>query len=136
MSYFRRGTSIVEAVVSLSVLATAITGATQILVLSAQQRQTADRLLSAQLEVANVLERVAAMRYEEATPEAMRNLKLSAEVQKSLPAAQLKVELVESAAPEPPNKRITAAISWPVAGEERATAQLTAWKYKGEESQP
>jgi Tfp pilus assembly protein PilV len=136
MKRLRRGASIVEALVALSVLATAVTGATQLLVLSTQQRQNADRLLVGQLEAANVLERVAAMRYEEVTPESLRGLKLSAEAQGALPAAQLKVELVEAAAPEPPEKRITAKISWSAVGDERAAVQLTAWKYPAAEAKP
>ena len=85
MIQLRRGATILEAVVALGVLATAVSGATQVLLLSAQQRQSADRLLTAQLETANVLERVAAMRYAEVTPESMRGLKLSSEAQGALP---------------------------------------------------
>ncbi len=136
MTHLRRGASILEAVVALGVLATAVTGATQILLLTAQQRHSADRLLTAQLEAANVLEHVEVLRYEEITPEAMNHLKLSAESQAALPGAKLKVELIEAKAPQLPHKRITANITWRSLGDDRAATQLTTWKYPDAEAKP
>jgi hypothetical protein len=136
MTHNRRGSLILEVVVALTILATAMTGAAQLLLLCAQGKQDADHLLAAQLEAANVLERVAAMRYDDVTEQAAQDFKLSSGSEAALPSAQLKTQVIESPSAELPYKRIVAEVSWLGAGDDRISVRLTGWKYAPAEGPP
>jgi Tfp pilus assembly protein PilV len=129
MKSYRCGSMILEVVVAVTVLAAAMTGTAQLLLLCAQGKQDADHLLAAQVEAANVLERVAAMRYEYLTEQAAQEFKLSPGAEAALPGAQLKAQVIESTSSELPCKRVVTEVSWLGAGDDRVSVRLTGWKY-------
>jgi Tfp pilus assembly protein PilV len=91
----RSGFAIVEAIAALVIVGAGLVGTAQVLIICARQRLSSDQLLSAQFEAANVMEHIAAMRYDQLTPSNLAQLKLSAESQSTLPGGQLRVTMAD-----------------------------------------
>ena len=129
MSGKRRGTTLLEATLALCLLAAAFATTAQMLTVCARQRQTADRQFAAQLEATNVAERIATMRYDDITPQALQAMTLTPETQAALPDCRLTVECTDVAVPDLPHKRIAIEVAWPTVSDPRRAIHLTTWKY-------
>jgi hypothetical protein len=125
----RRGVVLLEVVVGCGLLAVLLAVCVQLLSVTALERRDIERRAIAMEEAANLIERVAAMPYTDITPEALKKIKLSPDVEQILPggSAQLSVDAEEG---EVPAKRVHVAIQWSTpAGTTETPARLTYWVY-------
>jgi Tfp pilus assembly protein PilE len=97
---------------------------------AAVQRRAVRQRRAATLELANVLERLAARPWSELALHEARPQPLSPAAAALLPKAELRVEI--AAAPTPPEaRRITASLRWQGhGGGPPPTVSLTAWRYR------
>ncbi len=132
----RLGLTIIESLVALTLMAAAIAGAAQLLSMCARERQNANRYFLAQIETANVLEHVAAMKYDKVTTDALKDTKLSQETLAAIPGANVRIDVADAEPSDLPHKRVTAEITWDDAGQQHSSARLTSWKFPPQEAQP
>lgn len=130
----RRGMTVLEVTVALSLLAMGLILTAQVFTACARQELTGEQLLVAQCEADNVLEHFEGLRYEEVTAEAAKEMKPSAELLATLPEAKVEVSVDESRDTEgaeagPAHKRIHVEVSWPSVDSTPRAVKLTAWKY-------
>jgi hypothetical protein len=126
----RRGTTLLECVIALGVLAAALTLGAQVLAWSAAQRRLGDQRHVALQEAANCLERVRQMPWEELTAERLATLDLSSEARQRLTSAELHVA-PEEIAGQPSAKRVEVEIQWLTRhGETPLRVALVTWRYK------
>jgi hypothetical protein len=126
----RRGTTIVELIVASAMLGTLLVICLQMAgALAAQQRTVQQRQL-ATLELANLMERIAARPWADVTPQAVAAEQPTPAARNRLPDAEVKVEVTTPAA-EPDAKRIAASIRWKDrSGGFLPPVTLTTWKYQ------
>ncbi len=125
----RRGSLLAEVTMS-TVLLVIIMGMTvKVLGWVALERRAADRREQAVVEVANLMERLAAHPYDEVTPELARQYAAPARTAGSLPDAELKVDIAESQPGAGRSaKRIAIQLRWrDRSGEWAAPVRLTSW---------
>jgi Tfp pilus assembly protein PilV len=130
----RRGMTVLEVTVALSLLAMGLILTAQVFTACARQELTSEQLLVAQCEADNVLEHFEGLRYEEVTAQAAKDMKPSAELLAALPEAKVEVSVDEShdgegAEAGPAHKRIHVEVSWPSEDNAPRAVKLTAWKY-------
>ena len=126
----RRGMVMLEAIVAGTLLGTLLVVCLQLLSAAAAQRRAADQRQCAILELANVMERVAARPWAELTAAALAQEKLSPSAAGQLPGAELKIE-ISTDAKDPDAKRITATLRWQDrSGQLVAPMTLTTWRYR------
>ena len=109
----------------------------QLLMATAAMRKSVEQRQLAIIEVGNVMERVAARRWAELTPQAAAAERLSPSTRDRLPGAELKVELSEQTwrqvgnLPQlPAAKRITVSLRWQDrAGQYLPPVTVTTWRY-------
>jgi Tfp pilus assembly protein PilV len=138
-SYLRRGFSVVEAMAAIALLSVAVIATAQVLAVCARQRMTSEQWLAAQLEAANVQERIAGMSYEKVSPSTMESLQLAPNTRTILPHANLHIDVADSKNDEPKSKRIRIEVSWPQFASDSAAdstidepplrVELTTWKF-------
>lgn len=128
----RRGMTLLETAAAAFILAVGVVGVAQVVALAATQRREAERRQIATTEAANLMERIAALPWEDVQPARLESFTLSARARQVLPEAQLRAEVEEVASKDDaiPTKRISVAISWTAKSGERASpARLVAWRY-------
>ncbi len=126
----RRGFTLVEILVSVAMLATAMSLTVGLLGALAAERRAAERRLCAVQEVANLMERVSARPWGEVTPESLRTVSLSPRALQALPGAEL-TATVDDASAGPGGKRISLRLRWrDRAGTWTAPVRLSAWIYR------
>jgi hypothetical protein len=126
----RRGTSILEVVVSGVLLVALMTVCLEFLRAAAAQRRAAQQRQTAIQEAANVMERLSARPWEELSPQGVAGLELSQPARDLLPAVKLAVE-VTSPPDQPGAKRIAVSVYWEDdAGEPVRPVCLIAWRYR------
>ena len=130
-----RGFTLLEVTLSLAVLLSASVLLTQFLVASSQQRRVAHQRRLALQEVANRMERVLAVKYDDVTAAAIEKEELSAQAMEQLPAAKLTASVTDEAGP-PAGKRVRLEISWEQVGDRVKPVGLTVWRYQSLEGQP
>jgi type II secretory pathway pseudopilin PulG len=126
----RRGYTILELTIALGIFAAMLATVGQTVALVAQQRRLTQRRELAQQSAENVMEHLFARAWDELTAEKTAEVKLPEGVERDLPGASLKIELVEQAGP-PPARRIKVAVGWnDAAGPVSTSATVTAWRYQ------
>jgi Tfp pilus assembly protein PilE len=128
----RRGMTLMELAVAGVLLGTLLVVCLQLLMATAAVRKSVDQRQLAVLEVGNVMERVAARRWGELTPQAAAAQRLSDSARDRLPGVELKVEISEpTPAPKaPPAKRITVSLRWQDrTGQYLPPIIVTTWRY-------
>jgi len=136
MNSKRCGISVLELLVAAVVLAVLMGLVAQMLTHLARQRRESERRMLAVQEVANVMERLAAEPLGDLTPERVQSISLSRQAERSLPGAELNIEV---AVPDdqPNAKRIRVELRWQnLAGETVAPVRLTTWRYQTREERP
>jgi hypothetical protein len=84
-------------------------------------------------ELANVMERLAAIRWQDLTTEKARQVQLSDVASRSLPGAALTIEVSQPAADKPLAKRIAVALAWEDQSRRLGRPmRLSAWRYRNE----
>lgn len=129
MSQPRRGYLIVEGVAAAALVAVLLVVALKAAATTSLARRALERRAVAQQQAANIAERLTHVAWADITADRLRELKLSDELQASLPggAAQLNVE---DAGEGPPGKCVAIEITWPgPSGEPEAPLRLTTWVY-------
>jgi hypothetical protein len=125
----RRGSLLPELAMAAVMLSIVMTLTVKVLGYAGQQRRSADQRQRAILEVANVMERIAAEPFEEITAERARRVSISPQAAGSLGGSELAVEVAE----EPPGpgrsaKRVAVRLRWKGrSGEWEAPVRLTTW---------
>jgi hypothetical protein len=94
-----------------------------------QQRRSADQRQRAMLEVANVMERIAALPFDELTTERARRVAITPAAAGSLGGAELAVEVTdETPGPGRAARRVAVRLRWKGrSGEWEAPVRLTTW---------
>jgi hypothetical protein len=126
----RRGTTLLECVVALGLLAAAFTLGAQALGWSAAQRRLADERHIAVQEAANCLQRVRHLNWDELTDERLASQKLSSHASELLASAELRVTAADAGG-EPAGRRIHAEVSWVTRhGGTPLQIGLVTWRYR------
>jgi hypothetical protein len=111
----------------------------QVLAVCSRQRLASEQWLVAELEAANIQERIAAVPYEQITLPKLQSWGLSAHAAAILPNGKLQIAITDSPPDEPKSKRARVAISWAQFANENPAnprgevptlhADLTAWRF-------
>ena len=127
----RRGISLIELIAAAALLTVLLLVLAHVLALVSVQRRASDRRMLAVEEVANVMEQIAVREYEELLVDQPFEIPLSDAAQKSLPDAQLTIEISPTEMQPPTGKRITVELVWQNrAGQTNGPVRLTAWRYR------
>ncbi len=129
----RRGSMLIEVTMATVILIVIMSVALKVLGVAAHERVAVERRQRAVLEVANVMERLAADPFDEVTPERAQRMTLSDAARHGLPGCELKVDLSpsETAAKGGAAKRITVQLRWrDRSGEWAGPVRLTSWIYR------
>jgi hypothetical protein len=128
-AHSRRGSLLVELTVATGMLMIGMTLTVKVLGYAALERRAAEHRQRADLEVANVMERLTAYPFDELTPERARTLSISPATLESLPGAELAVDVNPSQlGAGRSSKRIAIRLRWRNrAGEWEAPVRLTTW---------
>lgn len=129
----RSGWLLIEPLVASVVLAAVLTAAASTLLWIKQQRQIAAQQQIGLAEVANQMERLTLLPFDELTPERAADAAVTEETARMLRDARLDVSIVEDSA-APPSKRISLRLTWTgPSGRPAAPCRLTAWVVRREE---
>ncbi len=111
-------------------LAAMLTISLQMLSAKAAQQRSLDRRQIAAQQAANVMEHLAAVPWDELTPESARQLQLPEQAPRALPNGQLEIE-ISSPPEEPDAKRVTVEIRWRNgAGKLVSPVRLVTWRFR------
>lgn len=132
----RRGSLLPEMAIATILLAAAMTMTVQVLGHAGQHRRSADHRQRAILEVANAMERISAMPFDEVTHNRANQLKLSPASASLLPDAELSIAVKEERpGPDRSSKRVTVRLRWRGrSGEWEAPVRLVTWIERGRPS--
>jgi hypothetical protein len=126
----RRGMTLLELAVACTLLGTLLVVCLQLLLATAAQRRAADQRQLALVEVGNVMERVAARRWDDLTSKTLDGGKPSGWLGERLPGAELKIE-VTAPSGEPIAKRITVSLRWQDRnGRYLPGVKIVTWRYR------
>lgn len=126
----RRGTTLVELMVSGILLGTVMMVTVPTLGWIAKERRAAQRRQEAIAEVANLMERVTVTSWEQITPQGLGQIKLSEDSARQLPGAVLKLDVVSNPS-DPNSKQIVIDLRWKNrTGRIGAPVRLSAWVYR------
>lgn len=139
----RRGFTMIELVAGAAILVGLLAVSLQFFHATALHRRTTRQREVALQELANVMERLAVIRWQDLTTEKARQVQLSDVASRSLPGATLTIEVSQpaadksaadkSAAEEPPAKRIVVALAWEDQSRRLGRPiRLSAWRYRNE----
>ncbi len=125
----RRAVALMEVIAAAALLAVLATVCLRMFAFSALERRTAQRRAVAMQEVANTVERVAALPWAQITSERLAQIELSPNVQQILPGGALKLS-VEPSATGPPARKVRVEITWTnAAGGVDAPVRLAYWAF-------
>jgi hypothetical protein len=97
---------------------------------SATQRRALDQRQAALCQAGNVMERIAAIKWEDLSLERLSKISLSPEIKSALPDGELKIDLGDEDA-KPAAKRISVTIRWQDnEGRWTRPVRLVAWRYR------
>jgi hypothetical protein len=125
----RRGVILLEVIVGCGLLAVLLAVCVQLLSVTAIERRESQRRAIALVEVANLVERVSAMPYDDVTPEKLNELSLSPDVEHLLPGGTAQLT-VDDEPGDVPAKRVQVKIHWGTGRHAPAPARLTYWVYR------
>jgi type II secretory pathway pseudopilin PulG len=129
----RRGASVIEAMVSLVILAAAAAAVVQLLAMTAGQRRAMEQRRIALQEVANQAERLAVAPWDETAAERLSAWQPTADLLAALPQAQC-TATVGDEGEIPRSRRIDLKIQWSnAAGQEVEPVVLSVWKFARQE---
>lgn len=131
----RRGTLLLETAISALMLMIAMALAAKVTASLAAERRAWERRGVAAIEVANVLERIAARPFDALTVGAVEGLVISADASGTLPGAELTAEVADEPAGDLPARRVTVRLRWRNrAGDWDAPVRLVTWIHPREEA--
>jgi len=118
-----------EVAVAGALLVAAMVVTFQVTTASATAHRALDRRQAAMREAAGVMERLAALPWEELTPQKVKDVQLSEEMARAVPGASLRVDLAELSKAKPA-RRIAVEVRWPGGpGRPESTVRLVAFRY-------
>ncbi len=122
-----RGTITHEATMAIVLAAAVLAGAAQTLTIVAHQRRSSERDVVAQREVANIMEEVAIVPWNELTQDDLQSLQLSRDCQQVLRDAELRLEISESI---DDSRQIQVELDWSAPnGQRTEPVSLTTWRF-------
>jgi hypothetical protein len=121
--------TLLELIVALFVLTTAMTAIVQLLAVAAKQRRMLEERRVALAEVANQAERIALLPWNKLQPSAPPAWELSEASRKALPRATTAMEIVAEAEPVESRRIRLLVKSVDAAGQPVELADLTVWKF-------
>ncbi len=132
----RRGSLLPEMAIATILLGAAMTMTVQVLGHAGRVRRDADHRQRATLEVGNLMERLAAIPFDELTDARARGLKLSESTARLLPDSELSVSVTEEKpAADRRSKRLAVKLRWRGrSGEWEAPVHLVTWLERGRTS--
>ena len=132
----RRGSLLVEMAIAAAMLSVAMTMTVKVLGYAGQQRRSADQRQRAMLEVANVMERLTALPFDEVTAERARRLvHLAGDGRLAARGRAGRGGQGVAAGPDRSTKRIAVRLRWKGrSGEWEAPVRLTTWIERGRPS--
>jgi Tfp pilus assembly protein PilV len=128
----RRGSLLIEVTMATVILIIIMSVALKVVGFAAHERLAAERRERARFEAANVMEKMAALPFDEITPERAGRIVLSDTSRQRLPGCELTVQVstVASAAQASPAKRIAVKLRWRgQSGEWESPVRLTSWTH-------
>jgi prepilin-type N-terminal cleavage/methylation domain-containing protein len=128
----RRGFTLIELMVTLVIIAIAISLTVEVIGWVAAERRSLDRRHCALQEAVNLMERLTARPFEQLTADSVRDAVLSQDVAGSLPHGELTVSVRDENTPVN-SKQVRVQIRWQSrTGQWQAPVRLTSWVYRKE----
>ncbi len=130
----RAGALLVETTVALILLMAAMGIAVQLIAAAGRSKRREERPARAEIEAANVMERLSTVPFDRATPEFAHQIVLSDAARQVLPGAALSIEITPQTAPEHvAARRIQLALRWKMqSGEWDRPVTLVSYRYQAE----
>jgi hypothetical protein len=133
LGHARRGSFLVEAALSAAMLMVAMTLSVKLVGWLGAEQRSWDRRQLASAELSNLMEELTGQPFDAVTPLAVRDLPLSPQARRSLPGAELKIDVVEN---DPVggvgSKRVAIRLRWlGRSGQWDAPVRLVSWIYRG-----
>lgn len=127
-----RGMTLIEVSVAGVLLAVLITVSLQLMGATAARRRAVEDRQTAGVEASNVMERLAALPWEELTPENVAAVRLSSEARKTLCEGRLEIDVARPGdEPLLDQKRITVSVGWQDrSGAPQRPVRLVSWRYR------
>ncbi len=136
MKTSRRGLTVLESVVALGVIAALLAVTLKMFAATAAERRAVERRSVAEIEAANIAERISTLPWNEITSQGLAQISLSPAAKEFLPRGELSVA-VEDTAAGPPGKHVRLEITWTdAAGQREAPVRLSSWTYAPQEGSP
>jgi Tfp pilus assembly protein PilV len=130
----RRGSMLIEVTMASVILIMIMSVALKVVGFAAHERLAAERRERALFEAANVMEKMAALPFDEITPERAGRMTLADDSRQRLPGCELTVlvSTVSSQAQAGAAKRIAVKVRWrDQSGQWEAPVRLTSWTHAG-----
>lgn len=126
----RRGSMFVETAIGIALVAIVMVSVAQLVALASKQRREVAQSQIATQEVANVLEHIMVMQWDELTTEATSQPKLSEDLASQLADPELAITIVTTD-DDLPTKKIEIALSWTDQANRRVDpVRLVAWRHR------
>jgi hypothetical protein len=132
----RRGTTLIEAIMAVTLLAAGLAMTGQVLYTTSRLRRDNERRGCALQEAANALEQLRAMPWSELAADEPPQLELSPAGARQLPGGKLALRIVDEPAEtaSPLTKRLEVDVSWrPLGGQASSTVSASSWRFSGED---
>jgi hypothetical protein len=135
----RRGAFLLEITMALALATAAMVALAQLMVFVAHQRRETERTRIAAREVANLMERVMILPWEQVTPDHLSRLQISDETQRRLASAELRIFVDEGAGDDHPQglrqREVRIVLTWrDAAGLRVQPVELSAWRFAAAQS--
>ena len=127
----RRAFTLLELIAASVLIGMMLMLCVQVATVTAAARRRAETRMIAMQQSANVMERLAAVPWEQLSEENIEKLELDKQVRRLLSGAKLEIELA-TPPDEPQAKRITVSIGWSDrTGQAVRPVRVVAWRYRG-----
>ena len=130
MACHRRGFTLIECLAAVALVAAVLALTMQLVHASAVQRRAVQQRELAIQELANLMERLSILPWQDLSPEKARSMQLSEHARGALPGAELTIDVTASSE-GPQAKRILISLRWEdESGRPATPLRLAAWRYR------
>jgi type II secretory pathway pseudopilin PulG len=129
MKSSRRGSLMLETMMAVTLVAIALAGVSQLLLLASRQQRIVESRRLAQREAGNVMERVMIRRDGELTADKLAEITVSPETRASLPSATLNIRVTPTE--EATTSMIRVEVGWVERTGQAQQVEISAWRQAG-----
>jgi type II secretory pathway pseudopilin PulG len=125
----RRGSVLIESMIAIALLALAMTGVSQLIVLAGRQQRIVESRRLAHREASNVMERVMARRDSQLSPDNLAAISVSPETRAQLPSAAVKIHVTPT--DDGRTNQLRVEVAWVDFVGQAELVEVSAWRPAG-----